>query len=181
MVGVLALWLPILVAAVLVFVASSIIHMLLPYHRTDFGKVPDEDAVMDAMRGFNIPAGDYVIPRAGSPEAMKSEEFREKAKKGPVWFMTVLPDGDPFAMGSQLAQWFVYCVIVGIFPPLPIDHIAVLIGSRREPENFRPDSRLPFRLDQRSHALIGNPPVEVARDPHVVGARVAEANHDFAR
>jgi hypothetical protein len=114
MVGILALWLPILVAAVLVFVASSIIHMFLPYHRTDYRKVPDEDAVMEAMRSFHIPAGDYVIPCAGSPEVMKSEEFREKAKKGPFWFMTVLPDGDPFAMGSQLAQWFVYCVIVGI-------------------------------------------------------------------
>ena len=61
MVGVLALWLPILVAAVLVFVASSIIHMFLPYHRTDYGKVPDEDAVMDAMRGFD-----------GSPDAWPS-------------------------------------------------------------------------------------------------------------
>lgn len=115
MVGVLALWLPILVAAVLVFFGSSIIHMFLPYHRTDFAKVPDEDGVMDAMRAFNIPAGDYVIPRAGSPEAMKSEEFQEKARRGPVWFMTVLPAGDPFAMGSQLAQWFVYCIIVGFF------------------------------------------------------------------
>lgn len=115
MVGVLALWLPILVAAVLVFVASSIIHMFLPYHKTDFGKVPDEDGVMDAMRGFNIPAGDYVVPHAGTAEVMKSEEFQEKAKKGPAWFMTVLPDGDPFAMGSQLAQWFVYCLIVGVF------------------------------------------------------------------
>ena len=115
MVGVLALWLPILVAAILVFAGSSIIHMFLPYHRTDFGKVPDEDGVMAAMRAFNIPAGDYVIPNAGSPEVMKSEEFQEKAKKGPVWFMTVLPSGDPFAMGSQLAQWFVYCIIVGFF------------------------------------------------------------------
>jgi hypothetical protein len=115
MVGVMALWLPILVAAVFVFAASSIIHMFLPYHRTDFGKVPDEDAVMDAMRAFNIPAGDYVIPYAGGPEVMKSEEFQAKARKGPVWFMTVLPAGDPFAMGSQLAQWFVYCVIVGVF------------------------------------------------------------------
>jgi len=115
MVGVLALWMPILVAAVFVFVASSVIHMFLPYHRSDFKGVPEEDAVMDALRGFNIPAGDYVVPRAGSPEAMKSEEFKEKAKRGPVLFMTVLPSGDPFAMGSQLAQWFLYCVIVGIF------------------------------------------------------------------
>ncbi len=115
MIGVLALWLPILVAAVLVFVASSIIHMFLPYHKTDYTKVPDEDGVMDAMRGFNIPPGDYVVPHAGSTEAMKSEEFRAKAKKGPVWFMTVLPAGDPSAMGGQLAQWFLYCVIVGVF------------------------------------------------------------------
>ena len=115
MVGVLSLWLPILVAAVLVFFSSSIIHMLLPYHRSDWKKVPDEDAVMDAMRAFKIPAGDYVIPCAGSPEVLKSEEYKEKAKKGPVWFMTVLPDGDPFAMGSQLTQWFVYSIVVGIF------------------------------------------------------------------
>lgn len=115
MVGVLALWLPILVAAILVFVASSVIHMFLPYHRSDWKGVADEDGVMDAMRAFDIPPGDYVIPRAGSPEAWKSPEFKEKARKGPVLFMTVLPSGDPFAMGGQLAQWFVYCVIVGVF------------------------------------------------------------------
>ena len=115
MVGILALWLPVLVAAVLAFVASSIIHMFLPYHRTDFGRVPDEDALMDAMRGFNVPAGDYVIPYAGGPEVMKSEEFQAKAKRGPVWFMTVFPPGNPFGMGSQMVQWFGYCVLVSIF------------------------------------------------------------------
>jgi hypothetical protein len=115
MVGVLALWLPILVAAILVFVASSIIHMFLSYHRTDYGKVPDEDALMDAMRGFDVPPGDYVVPYAGSPDVLKSEEFQEKAKKGPIWFMTVLPGGDPFNMSGQLIQWFLYCVVVGVF------------------------------------------------------------------
>ena len=115
MVGVLALWFPVLLAEVLVFVASSIIHMFLPYHRSDYLGVPDEDGLMDALRGFNIPPGDYVVPRAGSPEAMKSEEFQAKAKKGPVVFMTVFPSGNPFSMGGQLAQWFAYCVLVGIF------------------------------------------------------------------
>lgn len=107
-----ALWLPILISGVLVFAASSFIHMFLPYHRTDYGKVPDEDGVMDAMRGFDIPPGDYVVPCAGSPETLKSEEFRAKAVKGPVWFMTMLPAGDPFRMGGQLIQWFLYCVFV---------------------------------------------------------------------
>jgi len=34
MVSLAALWLPILLAAVFVFIASSIIHMVLPYHKT---------------------------------------------------------------------------------------------------------------------------------------------------
>jgi hypothetical protein len=114
MVSLMSLWLPILLSAVFVLVVSSIIHMLLPYHRSDFGKVPTEDEVMDALRKFEIPPGEYVIPCPGSPEVMKSPEFIEKTKRGPVAFMTVLPNG-PLAMGKQLIQWFVYCVVVGIF------------------------------------------------------------------
>jgi hypothetical protein len=34
MVPLAALWLPIVVSAVIVFVASSIMHMLLPYHKS---------------------------------------------------------------------------------------------------------------------------------------------------
>lgn len=116
MVGLTALWLPILIAAVFIFVASSIIHMFLPYHRKDFKGLPDEDGVLDALQKFDIPAGDYVIPYAGGDmEVMKSEEFKAKAAKGPVAFMTVLPKGDPFAMGAQLTQWFIYCVVVSVF------------------------------------------------------------------
>ena len=114
MVSILSLWLPILVAAVVVFVVSSIIHMFLPYHRSDFGKLPSEDDVMEALGKFNIPPGDYVVPHAGSPEVMRSPEFIEKTKRGPVAFMTVLPSGS-LAMGASLAMWFVYCVVVGVF------------------------------------------------------------------
>ncbi len=114
MVSLMSLWLPILLSAVLVFVVSSLIHMLLKYHNTDFGKVPNEDQVMDALRPFGIAPGDYVIPYAGSTDAMKTPEFIEKVTKGPVAFVTVLENG-PFAMGKSLVQWFVYCIVVGIF------------------------------------------------------------------
>lgn len=114
MVAIMSLWIPILLSAVLVFIVSSIIHMLLPYHRTDFGKVPSEDEVMEALRKFSIPPGDYVIPCAGSPKVMRSPEFIEKATKGPVAFMTVMKSGPP-AMGGSLVQWFIYCVVVGLF------------------------------------------------------------------
>ncbi|UCG52927.1 MAG: hypothetical protein JSW58_05045 [Candidatus Latescibacterota bacterium] len=113
MVSIISLWIPILLSAVIVFLASSFIHMVLRYHRTDFGKVPSEDKVMDALREFDIPPGEYVIPFAGSAKEMGTPEFIEKTTKGPVAFMTVLPSGRP-SMAKSLVQWFIYCVIVGI-------------------------------------------------------------------
>jgi hypothetical protein len=114
MVPVMSLWIPILVSAVLVFLVSSLIHMVLPYHRKDFGKVPAEDGVMEALRKFDIPPGEYVVPYAGNPKMLKDLSFIEKMKKGPVAFMTVLESGPP-AMGASLALWFLYSVVVGIF------------------------------------------------------------------
>ena len=114
MVPVMSLWLPILLAAVFVFVASSIIHMALPIHRNDYKKLPDEDAVMDALRKFGIPPGDYLFPCAGSPKQMKDPAFREKWKKGPVAFMTVMDSGKS-SMAKNLVSWFVYCIVAGVF------------------------------------------------------------------
>jgi hypothetical protein len=109
-----SLWLPILVGAILVFVMSSIIHMFLPYHRNDFGKVPDEDRVMDALRPFDISPGDYVLPHASGPDAMKSEEFRQKVEKGPLAVVTILPPHTFGNMGPTLVQWFAFTLLVGI-------------------------------------------------------------------
>jgi len=121
MVPLASLWLPILLAAVVVFAASSVIHMLLSYHSNDFRKIPSEDAVMDALRVFDIPPGDYVIPWAGSPKAASAPEFVEKATRGPVASMTVYPNG-PFKMGASLVQWFLYCALVGLFAGYVTSH-----------------------------------------------------------
>jgi hypothetical protein len=114
MVPVMSLAVPILVSAVIVFAASSIIHMVLPYHRNDLRRLSNEDAVLDALRRFNIPPGDYAIPHAGSPADMKKPEFVEKMKKGPVVFMTLAPGGPP-SMGTSLLLWFLYSVVVSVF------------------------------------------------------------------
>ncbi len=114
MVSVLSLWLPILVAAVFVFILSSILHMALKYHNSDFGGVPSEDQVRSSLRGFGIPPGDYVIPYAADNAERNSDEFKAKADEGPVAFVTVLPNGMG-NMTSSLIQWFVYCLVVGIF------------------------------------------------------------------
>ncbi len=114
MVPITALWLPILLGAVLVFIASSLIHMVLPFHKSDYSRVPREDEFMAAARKFNVPPGDYLVPCAGSHKDLNDPQFIEKMTKGPILFMTVMPSGKP-TMGPQLAFWFLYCVVVGIF------------------------------------------------------------------
>lgn len=114
MVGLSALWLPILLSGVIVFVASSILHMVIPWHKGDYPRMPNEDRFRDAVRPLSIPPGDYMVPRPQSSADMRSPAFVEKMKSGPVVIMTVLPPGPP-SMGKNLAQWFVYCVVVGVF------------------------------------------------------------------
>lgn len=114
MVSVTALWLPILVAAVLVFIVSSIIHTVLTYHNSDYGGVPNEDRLRAAMRELNIPPGDYIIPHCSGKADRNSEEFKRKVDEGPVAMMTVYGD-DPFNMTSSLIQWFLYCILISVF------------------------------------------------------------------
>src|SRR4029453_17553675 len=117
MVTLASLWLPILLSAAVVFFASFILHMLVPFHRSDYRKLPNEDQVMDTLRRFAIPPGDYMTPSAGSPAAMRDPKFLEKMTKGPVGVATFMPGG-PIRMGAQLSQWFVYCAVVSLLAAL---------------------------------------------------------------
>jgi hypothetical protein len=108
-----ALWLPILLSAVIVFVVSSVIHMLTGWHASDYPKLANEDRVMDALRPLGLSPGDYMMPRPANQQEMKSPAFVEKVKRGPVVMMTVMPGS--MGMGKQLTGWFVYAVVVGFF------------------------------------------------------------------
>jgi hypothetical protein len=107
------LWLPILVAAVLVFVVSSITHMVIPLHKGDYAKLPGEAKIMEALRNESVGRGDYMMPFC-TGKSMGSDEMKKKFEQGPTAFITVMPPGMP-AMGKSLIQWFVYTLLVGIF------------------------------------------------------------------
>ena len=113
MTGLSALWLPILVSAVFVFVASSVIHMASPWHKSDYPKLSNEQQVMDALRPLSIPLGDYMMPRPSGRDEMRSPAFAERFKQGPVVMLTVMPS--EMSMGRNLAMWFAYCIVVGAF------------------------------------------------------------------
>jgi hypothetical protein len=119
-----ALWLPIVLSAVIVFVASSLMHMLFTYHKNDYRKLPEEDKLLAALRPSNLKPGLYVFPYC-LPKDMKSPEITEKYKQGPVGFMTIIPNGPP-AMPKLLALWFSYCLLISIF-------ISFLVGPTFPP------------------------------------------------
>jgi hypothetical protein len=119
-----ALWLPILVSAVLVFLASAVIHMAPLWHRNTYPQAPDEEGVRNALRPLAIPPGEYMVPRACSSEERKSPDYLRKLEQGPVLMMTVMPNRMP-SMGKSLGLWFVYLLIVG--------WLAAYIASRALP------------------------------------------------
>lgn len=114
MVTLVELWAPILLSAVLVLVASSVIHMVLGYHNNDYGKPPEEDRIMETLREAGVPPGAYAMPHAGSMKELGDPEFVARMKRGPVAMLTVRPPGPP-AIGKSMAQWFALSVVIGIF------------------------------------------------------------------
>ena len=107
------LWLPIVLSAVIVFIASSIMHMLLPYHHGDYGKLPDEDSTRAALRGAGLKRGLYVFPFCTHKE-MNTPAAIEKYNQGPVGMMIVFPTGRP-NMPRFLGLWFGYCIVIAFF------------------------------------------------------------------
>ena len=98
MVSLATLWIPIVLSTVIVFIASSILHMVLPYHKSDYRKLSEEDKVMAALRA----------------ELALSRRADTEFKQGPVGLLTVFPSG-VVRMGKFLGLWFVYCLIIGFF------------------------------------------------------------------
>jgi hypothetical protein len=117
------LWMPILLAAVLVFAASALIHMVFKWHNTEYRKLSDEAAVRAALRAANATPGQYMLPHC-DPKEMGSPEVLQKFREGPVGFVTLGVPGTP-SMGKPLAQWFVVTLLVAF--------IAGYLASRTVP------------------------------------------------
>lgn len=114
MVSLVQLWLTILLAAVAVFIASSLIHMVLKWHNSDYGKLSNEDEVRAAIRRGNPPPAQYVMPHCTDMKDMAKPEFQQKYAEGPVAVMTVMPNRMP-NMGQTLGVWFVFNLVVAFF------------------------------------------------------------------
>jgi hypothetical protein len=124
MVSLASLWLPIVLSAVIVFIGSSILHMVLKYHRSDYSQLPDEDKARATFRAMNLKPGLYVMPYC-LPNEMKTPAAMEKYKEGPVGFVTIVPNGPP-ALPKFLGQWFVFLLVVSFFVAYLTGHTVAL-------------------------------------------------------
>jgi hypothetical protein len=106
------LWLPIVLAAITVFMVSSLIWTVVQYHNSDWHGLDDEDAARTVFK--NQPPGQYAVPYAADNRARASETWQQKYREGPVAMITVMQNGN-VNMAGQLIQWFVYCLVISVF------------------------------------------------------------------
>lgn len=111
MVSITLLWLPVLLATVLVFVAGFVMNMILPHHRSDFSRLPDQEAVAEALRRQSAPQGQYIFPYAASPAEIKDPDYTDKVRQGPVGLLVLWPN-IAGVNPKQLAQHFAYTLII---------------------------------------------------------------------
>jgi hypothetical protein len=109
--GIFELWLPIIVSAVVCWVASAIIWTALKYHNRDYRKTGDEEAVRAALKG-NEP-GFYLLPYCLDPGELKSPGMKQKYDEGPLAYITMVPNGVP-PMGGKLVAMVLYFIVIGV-------------------------------------------------------------------
>ena len=107
---IMTLWQPILVSAVVTFIAGAVIWMAMPWHKRDWQKTADEEAVRAALRSTE--PGMYTVPNV-DPSQFKDPDAQQKYKDGPQAFITVVPNGIP-QMGGKLLLMFVYNLMVAV-------------------------------------------------------------------
>lgn len=109
--GIVELWLPIVVAAVVMFLASFVIWAVLKYHNADYKQLADEEAARAGLKG-NSP-GYYLLPFALDPKDCEKPEVKQKYEEGPIAYITMQPNGMP-SMGPMMVKMVIYFLVVAI-------------------------------------------------------------------
>lgn len=112
------LWLPILLSAVFVLIASNIAWMLPFWHKPDYRKLSEEATIQNALASAK--SGQYIVPCVDWGKL--SREERTAMAKGPMALMLVRNPGE-FNMGLALGLWFAYDLVIAIFVAYLTGHV----------------------------------------------------------
>jgi hypothetical protein len=121
------LWLPILLSAVILFFASSIIWMALPIHKKDYGDPrAKQGPLLDAIRASGLTPGQYFMPFDFNGKD-KSPEVAELVKRGPNVMLLIMPARPN--MGKMLGLWFVNLLLITTFVAYLAGHAGLPAGA----------------------------------------------------
>jgi len=112
---------PIVLSAVLVFVVSALIHMVLQMHKGDYHQLPNEDEVRAVIRKGNPAPGQYITPFCSDMKQSGSPEMIKKFTEGPVGFFYIRRPGPP-TMGGSLGGWFAWCLVISVLVGYLLSH-----------------------------------------------------------
>lgn len=107
------LWLPIVLSGVVVFFMSALVWTVMPHHKKDWKGLPNEEAVLAALRQSPPPPGQYAMPFIFDPKLREDPVMKERIARGPNGYLTVIPSGNP-AMGPMLARSLVFNLITSL-------------------------------------------------------------------
>ncbi|REJ82809.1 MAG: hypothetical protein DWQ34_03015 [Planctomycetota bacterium] len=116
------LWLPILAAGLATHVMSTLAWTVLPHHKPEWKKFPQEDKLLGLIDEGAVPAEQYIFPHAADAEEMKSEEFQQKQQKcRGTLILWPSPINMGAAIGKTLAFFFIAAFCIGYVASLAVE------------------------------------------------------------
>lgn len=112
------LWLPILVCSVVLFICSFLVWAVLPHHKDDWAKLPNEDGVREYLKGQNLPTGAYLFPKMG--KECHSPEGQAKWKAAPAGELRIWKDA---SMAKNMIGTYIVFLIASLLTAYVAWHI----------------------------------------------------------
>ncbi len=131
----LSLLLPIALSALAVFIVSMIVHMAMPWHRSDYANVPDHAAAIAAIQSLHLAPGDYAVPNPRLPGGGSNPNFVADFERGPTFHITLMPSGG-MNMGKLMGTWFGLMLLVSTIAGLVTGSIVAPGGDRHAVFHF---------------------------------------------
>ncbi len=104
------LWIPILVSGGMCFVWATLAWVILPYHQTEWKRLPTEHDVLEALRKNIPPPGLYSFPFARGTDRTRAD-IRAALEKGPVGYVAITTAGR-VDMSRMVVQSIIYYLLV---------------------------------------------------------------------
>lgn len=109
-----SLWLPIVVTTAVLFIASFLAWVVLPHHKPDYKRWPDEDALMRFVSESGAAPGEYLFPLIDQKD-LKEDWAMGRYDRGPWGMVNVWPAKPNMAanMIKTVLFFLVVTVLVG--------------------------------------------------------------------